>query len=140
MFVRAIVRFMSFLFAPVLSRIRRFRFALDLRMIRAQNIALRVIADAHEFMASGMDRKSAFRTAFASQRGSMNADWVIGALVVFLVAIYALPIGIEAFVDVDTTTWPTAISGFWGFFPLLVVIGIVFGVYKLISRNADKDD
>jgi hypothetical protein len=62
-------------------------------------------------------------------------NYVIGALVVMLLAAVLLPIGLTAMHDANTTGWTSSETTLFSIIGVMILVGVVVGVIYMATKN-----
>lgn len=70
------------------------------------------------------------------KKGNALIGYIVGALVVLLVASAILPTALTAFHDTNTTGWSSGETSLYSVVGILVLVGVVIGIISMaIKKN-----
>jgi uncharacterized membrane protein len=78
-----------------------------------------------------------WRNVLAGEKGigGTAVTAIVGLVVALVVLANLAPIALESLMDVDTTGWDTEVEAIWGVLIILIVVGLLFLVWRFVESR-----
>ena len=102
-------------------------------MFEKTKLKLKILKEANDLKQAGVSKDEAIKTLTDKYSAVADVKFIIGLVIAVYFIAYLIPGSITAIVNGCSSAWPTGVQAIWIIMPLLIIVIIVYRLYKEVE-------